>query len=201
MTDDAKQCTRTGCTSGGRWFPRLHLVCPEPGGVARRPMFDVRTMLVCDTHKDEALVRDYVLSEENKAVIVIKLREEAGFEEPDWLQVRIEFVPAQREQIKVLPPCTREGCILLGRWQIVQRFKPGKGKAIRTIDAITNLRCCDVHKLEVAASPGLVPKPDAAMWLAVDAKFSEWGFPKADRGSVEIIFEDIGAQDGEDQSG
>lgn len=173
------QCQKIGCDSGARWGVELHLPCPEPGGMVRNFRMKLSTE-VCDAHRDD--VRAMVLAD--KDAITAHFADN-GLQEPDWLNMRVEFVPVVGRDIRVIQMCDREGCWLPATWRIKRRFAEIGRKEIRC-EAMTNLVVCDQHRGEtVPADLNGGPEERVALsdWLREQGVL----MPDLDRTELEFV--------------
>lgn len=126
------------------------------------------TIEVCDAHKDEAKVKAYIRSDANRGAIREKLADH-GMPEPDWINLRVEFVPVERERVVVPIGCDREGCKSEARWQIVQRV-PEIGRKKARVEITTNLCVCDHHRMTAKADDLRGPDERKATFEFLQAK-------------------------------
>lgn len=190
MNRRAHQCHRDGCDSEANHEVRLHINCVAPGVV--EPVHMNSTIKVCDRHKDDKLVRDYLLSPRNRDVIMTSLME-GGHHEPDFLTARIEFVPLPRKPLVIEMPkgviCDRDGCGKPARFQIKQLFRMmwqrGKGKPL--VEALTNLCVCEDHRRETTVADVM----DGEGRSATLAFLASRGVAMPDFDTAEIAFEPL----------
>lgn len=192
MTEDktkARQCHHVGCDSGARWGVLLHLNCVAPGVVVATHMKS--GIEVCDTHKDDKLLRDYILSNENRERITTWLMEQGGHPEPDFLTARIEFFAIERSVVHAQPAipkpqCDRSDCADLATHQVKlafrMRYQRGKGQPI--IDYLTNRVVCGKH----AMMTDKTAFRDAGDLEFIRQSFAKRGLVGADFNNVEVAF-------------
>lgn len=155
MTNErrAHQCHADGCDSEATHGVKATILCRAPG-MLPVPVKLAATIKVCARHAVEGLVRKYLTSAVNRETITTGLMD-GGFPEPDFLSLRIEFEPLQREfnalQARPIMRCDKVGCGKEAKWQIVQMFRMmwqrGKGKP--QVKVLTNLVVCDEHRHSV----------------------------------------------------
>lgn len=146
------QCHSTGCDTQAEFTTRFVVDCVAPG--VRIPVRANCTIKVCLRHRSEELVRNYIMSPQNRETITVSLLD-AGHGEPDWFSAKVFFDPISQDIRNVLanppPPvirCDRDGCRKVAKWQIYQAFRMiwQRGRGPHEIKVLTNLCVCDEHK-------------------------------------------------------
>lgn len=146
------QCHADGCDSQAEFTTRFMLDCVRPG--QRETTRHNCSIRVCHRHKDEALVKAYILQPQNRETITVSLNE-AGHGEPDFFSAKVIFDPIENDFRHVLaapPPafvrCDRDGCAKPAKWQIFQAFRMlwQRGRGKHEVKVLTNLCVCDEHK-------------------------------------------------------
>lgn len=148
MSEPAKhQCHKPGCDSEAKFTTRVRLLCRAPGQLPVPLSFDC-TIQTCARHAEAGPVRTYLLTGNNRETMITGIME-AGFPEPDFLSLKVEFVPLSVEHAAVeaapAPCCDRDGCSKPAKWQVKQRFRMlwQRGRGEPVIDTLTNLVVCD----------------------------------------------------------
>lgn len=186
----ANQCHATGCDSQAEFTTRFMVDCVLPG--KREPVRANCTIKVCHRHKNEELVRGYILNPQNRETITVSLLD-AGHGEPDWFSAKVLFDPIEQDFRNVLaappPPvirCDRDGCRKIAKWQIYQAFRMmwqrGRGKP--EVRVLTNLCVCDEHKAQTFAADFKTKESEAATRAWLNAK----GVSMPDFRTMEIGF-------------
>lgn len=144
----AHKCHKAGCDSQAEFGVRVHFTCREIGRPAHALSND-STIKVCARHQDD--VRGYLLTPANKENITTGCMEN-GFPEPDFLSLRVEFIPIVHEPvvIEANTRCDRDGCTNPAQWRIVFKVRPlaQGGKGPFRYEVMTKMQVCRKHRKE-----------------------------------------------------
>lgn len=99
------QCHKTGCDSQALYATKFQLDCCAPG--ARQIIKMNCSIKVCEAHRKENEVRDYLLSPHNRETITTSLME-SGYAEPDFLSAKILFEPIPQKNFSIITASVRE---------------------------------------------------------------------------------------------
>lgn len=144
-----QKCHADRCSAEARYSTKVGFMVAAPGN--KYPVRTHCSICVCEKHRDEDLVKRYLLQPQNRETITTAIMED-GHPEPDFFTLQVIFEPLDVRNAALLrsPPikCDRADCTKIARWQIEQLFRMiwQKGKGRPSIKVLTNLCVCDEHK-------------------------------------------------------
>lgn len=197
------QCHKDDCDSEATHGVRMTITCRDPG-IAEVVKMNC-SIRVCEKHADEKLIREYVLSDQNRETILTQLTE-FGHRQPDFLSAAFSFYPlAAPEDEKITAihvrqaavRCDRLDCLQPAKWQIIwnirMMWQPKTAPPV--MEVLTNFCVCERHHAETTKADLLADGGEEATrdWLAgrgvnmVNFEASDIGFVPLFNGRVNPV--------------